>query len=125
MLDEPESDALRAFLDRAGRTTSSELLTAELTRAVRRRAATAGWDESVLLEASTGLLLGMEMLTIDHETLALAAYLDPVQVRTLDALHVASALQLPPAVFVSYDRRQLEAARRAGLETASPGAEGS
>jgi predicted nucleic acid-binding protein len=42
--------------------------------------------------------------------------------RALDAIHVASALRLGGALsaFVSYDRRQLEAAAALGLPTASP-----
>lgn len=49
----------------------------------------------------------------------------PSTLGTLDAIHVATALCFPHASlrFVSYDRRQLYAARRAGLSTVSPGAE--
>lgn len=36
--------------------------------------------------------------------------------RAMDALHVACALACEPDVFVSADRRQLSAARKAGLE---------
>lgn len=36
--------------------------------------------------------------------------------RTLDILHVASALQLEPTEFITFDSRQAEVARRAGLE---------
>ena len=41
--------------------------------------------------------------------------------RSADALHVATALRLPQATFVSYDVRQREAARAFGLTVASPG----
>ena len=48
---------------------------------------------------------------------------DPPQT-ALDAIHLATALDLDldELVFLSYDERQLEAARSAGLTTASPGA---
>ena len=36
--------------------------------------------------------------------------------RAMDALHVACALTVKPDVFVSADRRQLSAARKAGLK---------
>jgi len=36
--------------------------------------------------------------------------------QTLDILHVASALQLEPREFLTFDSRQAELARRAGLE---------
>ena len=43
--------------------------------------------------------------------------------RSLDAIYVACAEQLGDDVagFVSYDRRQLDAARELGIPTASPG----
>jgi hypothetical protein len=42
--------------------------------------------------------------------------------RSLDAIHVMTALEIRPIeVFLSYDLRQLEAARDAGLPTVSPG----
>jgi hypothetical protein len=44
------------------------------------------------------------------------------RLRSLDAIHVLTALDLRPIeAFVSYDKRQLEAAGEAGLPIASPG----
>ncbi len=40
--------------------------------------------------------------------------------RSLDVLHVASALELEMSVFVTYDRRQAELARVVGLKTLTP-----
>lgn len=45
------------------------------------------------------------------------AVLEASRVRTLDALHIACALEWEAELFVSSDRRQLAAAKRAGLET--------
>jgi len=42
--------------------------------------------------------------------------LETSSVRTLDALHVACALEWGADLFVSSDKRQLAAAKRAGLE---------
>ena len=49
----------------------------------------------------------------------------PSGVRTLDAVHVASALVVGQALdtLVSYDKRMLEVARSMGLPTAAPGLE--
>lgn len=49
--------------------------------------------------------------------------LDPAGARTLDSIHLASALRVRAVLsaFVSYDRRQLEAAEAVGLPVASPG----
>jgi hypothetical protein len=45
-----------------------------------------------------------------------AALLQPLTLRSLDAIHLATDL----AVFVSYDERQLEPAAALGLPVASP-----
>jgi predicted nucleic acid-binding protein len=52
-----------------------------------------------------------------------AAGLDPAQLRSLDALHMAAALRLGPALgcLISYDERMLDAARRRGIAVAHPG----
>ena len=124
MLVEPESATLRAFLEPMATMSSSELLKAELVRAVHRRAEAVEWSRGRLLDKATELLDVMDLFTLDGAVFSLAGHLDPVSVRALDALHVATALQVAPLrAFVSYDRRQLDAARRAGLSTVSPGAE--
>jgi predicted nucleic acid-binding protein len=43
--------------------------------------------------------------------------LEANQIRTLDAVHVASALEWDADLFVSSDKQQLGAAKRAGLKT--------
>lgn len=123
VLAEPESDSLSDFLRPVASRASSEVLEAELSRALRRRAAMDGLPEELLLDAAVGMLERMDLVTLDRQILGVAGRLDPVGLRTLDALHVASALKVDPlSFFVSYDKRQLEAARSAGLQTASPGA---
>lgn len=56
-----------------------------------------------------------------------AAYADPM-LRTLDAIHLASAQSLvleglPLTALVTYDKRLLSAAASIGLPTAAPGAD--
>ncbi len=48
--------------------------------------------------------------------------LEPAAVRTLDAIHLATALALGDDLqeIVTYDRRMTEGARRLGLPVASP-----
>lgn len=102
---------------------SSELLKAEVVRAVRRHSAAAGWSEDELHDRTTHLLKRFDLVAFDDRAFALAGRLNPASLRVLDALHVASALQMPPLeAFISYDARQLRAATAAGLPTASPGA---
>jgi uncharacterized protein len=51
-----------------------------------------------------------------------AAKLEPPSLRTLDAVHLASALSLGDdlGAFVAYDRRLAEAAEAAGIEVLAP-----
>lgn len=125
MVTEPESRALREFLAAAGRKTSSEILLTESVRAVKRRAAALGDDGVSELEGLSAVIEGFELSSLNREVLIRAGGLAPSTLGSLDAIHIATALSLPSAslCFVSYDGRQLDAASRAGLAIASPGAE--
>jgi uncharacterized protein len=122
--DEPESDALRAYLEDAD-VISSELVLTEIPRAIRRAAA----DDpqlplDTLLERAGELLDAAALLPLDRALLITAGGLDEPALRALDAIHVTSALDLVPFdAFVSYDERQSAAARLAGLRTIAPAAQ--
>lgn len=91
---------------------------------------TVGFIETVRTLASIGdfpaavnaLALGVTEIPLNAEVRALAMHI-PGRLRTLDAIHVASAEFLGDAldVLVSYDKRMLDVARTAGLPTAAPG----
>ncbi len=68
-------------------------------------------------------LLALELVPVDRPILDRAAELDPVSLRSLDAIHVATALALESRelVFYAYDHRTLDAAAANGLTVASPG----
>jgi predicted nucleic acid-binding protein len=72
------------------------------------------------------ILAKLNRVPIDDTVLATAAaYPDPM-LRTLDAIHLASAQTLvlegiPLTALVTYDKRLLAAAADAGLPTATPG----
>jgi predicted nucleic acid-binding protein len=120
--DEPESKALRAFLADAD-LVSSDLIMTEVPRAVRRAVA----DDPVLprdllLERAGALVEAIALRPVDRPLLAAAGALEEPALRALDAIHVASALDLHPLhAFVTYDERQAAAARLAGMRTMSPG----
>lgn len=121
--EEPESEALRAFLEDAD-LASSELVLTEVPRAIRRAVA---HDPKLPLEALLGrageLLDAVALLPLDRALLIAAGILDEPALRALDAIHVAAAFELAPLdAFVSYDERQSAAARLAGLRTVAPGA---
>ncbi|MBK5248881.1 MAG: type II toxin-antitoxin system VapC family toxin [Actinomycetales bacterium] len=115
LVDEDESAEFENFVDEAlGRgdaLVSSELLTAELYRLAARIGAPA---------TSVTTLLSILHLSLPTQAVFRSAGLLDGNVRSLDALHVAAALDLDADGFISYDRRQVEAAEAAGLLTSSP-----
>jgi len=121
--DEAESDALRVYLEGAD-LVSSELTLAEVPRAVRRAAALDSEMPLDLLLDRTGQLLdAVALAPLDRALLAGAGALAEPALRALDAIHVATAVDLHPIdAFVTYDERQAAAARLAGLRTTAPGA---
>lgn len=62
------------------------------------------------------------LIAITSEVVLRAASLPPAEMRSLDAIHLASALQLGDECegIVTYDRRMQEAARLAGLRVEAP-----
>lgn len=120
---EDESTALRAYVGGAD-LTSSELVTTELPRALRRAAA---GDRELslgrLLERAGELLDALALQPLDRALLVAAGALAEPALRALDAIHVAAAVDLRSIdAFVTYDQRQAAAARLAGLRTVAPGA---
>lgn len=120
--EEPESSLLRAFLADAD-LVSSELVLSEVPRAVRRAAArdsTLSLD--LLLKRAGRLVDALSLRAVDRALLTGAGAIAEPALRTLDAVHVASAVGLFPIdAFVTYDERQAAAARLSGLRTAAPG----
>ncbi len=119
--DEAESAALRNYL-RGADLLSSELVLTEIPRAVRRAAA---WDPALpldlLLEHAGALIDVLALRPLDRALLSAAGALAEPALRALDAIHVASAIDLDPIeAFVTYDERQAAAARLAGLRTMAP-----
>ncbi len=120
--DEPESDALRAFLADSD-IVSSELVLTEVPRAIRRAAARdPRLALEVLIDRAGDALDEVAMLPLERSLLLAAGALAEPALRALDAIHVAAAVTLAPLDgFVSYDERQAAVARLAGLRTMSPG----
>lgn len=116
VLPEHETEALRQALRAWRRRATSRIGVVEVLRAVLRR------DASVEPDARR-LLARVSLIAITDRSLVRAVPVPPLDLSTIDALHVASAVGLGRslAAFVSYDERQLEAASALGLPTASPG----
>ncbi len=89
---------------------------------VSRATALANPHEAVRDEVDS--LLGTCMLVaVSAQLLRAARNLASGAVRTLDAIHLASALRIEPDEFLAYDRRLLAAAAEHGLSIASPSPE--
>jgi predicted nucleic acid-binding protein len=113
---EPETPALTAWLRSADRRlVSSDLARTELLRAVRR-------SSPANLVQARAVLGAVDLLALHPALLEQAALLDPATLRTLDALHLASALALGDDLegVVAYDERLVGAARSVGLTTHAP-----
>ena len=101
---------------------SSALAAVEVPRAVRRYAPEA-------LPGVPAVMARLYLLEIDAIVRETAAALPDPTLRSLDAIHIASALVLQaqgPALeaLVAYDERLLRSAAHAGLRVGSPGAVG-
>lgn len=112
---EPESTALRRYLRSISIHASSALATTEVLRAVRRADATA-------TPRAQRALNRVVMLELTNDVLLEAGLLDPPELRTLDAIHLAAAKTLGAdlAAVVTYDERMAAAALRIGLSVEAP-----
>lgn len=115
---EPETDALRSHLvQRDLAVASSSIAAIELNRAVLR---TGG--EALVLDRARQVIAELDLLPVDQGIVESASAIEPAALRTLDAVHLASALRIGDGLveFVCYDGRLSEAARAAGLPVSSP-----
>jgi predicted nucleic acid-binding protein len=114
---EPESPALRAWLNERAKTdwTSSVLVEIESFRALARYAPEAVTRLHPVLDQ-------IELIDMSPRVRILAQNVRPVTIRSLDAIHLGTALTLQDSLtsFVTYDKRLLEAAITAGLPADSP-----
>ena len=113
--DEPESAALDAALEAWPRKSSSALLEIEGPRAARR-------TNPLAFDAARALIGGMELIEIDAAIRRAAAALPDPGLRSLDAIHLATALSLGErcGAFFAYDDRLIAAARAHGLTVTVP-----
>jgi hypothetical protein len=113
---EAESEALRRALRRWPRRVSSVLTHVEVLRAARRSSV----PEAVV--RAQQILKRLDLIELDAPVRRLAADLDPPALRSLDAVHLATALSLGDDLggFAVYDVALAEAAAAAGLEVVTP-----
>jgi uncharacterized protein len=116
VVPEAESQALKAFLPHEPHPVSSALARVETLRAAARSS-----DASAIRDAEH-VLAGITLLAITDAILTVAARLPPRLLRTLDAIHLASALSLGADLegLITYDERLAEAARQGGVTVYTP-----
>jgi len=112
---EAESPVLRAFLRDRPDQVSSVILDVEAHRVATRLGV-------VPSNRAPNLLEGLALVPLSNPVRALARGVGPPVLRSLDAIHLATAMSLRADldVFVAYDRRLLAAAADLGLPVASP-----
>jgi uncharacterized protein len=114
---EAESPALRAWLGERAETgwVSSVLVEIESIRALARYAPEAATRLHPVLDQ-------IDLIDLSPRVRILAQTVRPVTVRTLDAIHLGTALSIRRSLtsFATYDKRLLDAAVAAGLPADSP-----
>jgi uncharacterized protein len=111
----PETPARRQYLRRRRPYISSALARTEVMRALLPRGPEA-------VRRGNDVLLNIDLVRVNDRVLHLAGELSPPTLRTLDAIHLATARLLGGSLarLVTYDERMLVAARLLGLGVASP-----
>jgi predicted nucleic acid-binding protein len=112
---EPQSDALRKYLRRRRSLISSALARTEVLRALLP-----GGEPA--LAAGRRVLDRIDLVHVNHRVLNLASTLLPLEVRSLDAIHLATATRLGADLgdIVTYDERMAAAARSMGYRVSAP-----
>ena len=116
VIDEPESSALEAHLaDHPAVLLTSRLAMVEVSRAVKL----ANPGEEVQEEVER-LLSSCTLVAVSAQLLRASRRLTSSTVRTLDAIHLASAIRVEADELLAYDHRLLAAATAQGLAVRTP-----
>jgi predicted nucleic acid-binding protein len=116
VVEEPETQALQLHLAELDpQLTSSRLAVVEVTRTVKVASpGTAG------LERLGALFERVLLVDITEDLIDAAAELTSSALRTLDAVHLATALGMKSNAMIAYDQRLLAGARQHGIAVVSP-----
>ncbi len=112
---EPESQVLRRYVSRR-----QPLVTSALARTEVARALMPSGPEAVV--RGEQVLRRIQLVRVSDRVLSEAGRMRPAELRSLDAIHLASARQLGSSVkqIVTYDERMANAARESRWSVASP-----
>jgi hypothetical protein len=114
VVDEAESPSMHRWFVESGRLATSAVGMIETRRAASRHPHDPGRLESILRS--------MVVLHVDENIAGSASRVPPLTLRTLDAIHLATALMIGAEIdaFVTYDDRLAAAARDIGLPVVRP-----
>jgi predicted nucleic acid-binding protein len=114
---EPESAALRSWLDERA---EIQWISSVLTEIGSFRALARYAPEAV--SRLPAVLDQIELIDLDQRIRMLAQTVTPATVRSLDAIHLGTALRFRSSLtsFMTYDKRLLDAAQAAGLPIDAP-----
>ncbi|TNC28187.1 type II toxin-antitoxin system VapC family toxin [Amycolatopsis alkalitolerans] len=122
VIDEPESEylrvALRDHVDQHAALVSSRLASIEVSRAIRARFAT---GYAAAADFVDDAMSGVAEYSVGDEVVSLSQRLNPNRFRSLDVIHVASAMLLDADLVITYDDRMADAGEQNGLRCAAPG----
>jgi predicted nucleic acid-binding protein len=112
---EPESKALRQYLRRNRPHVTSALARTEVARALLPLGAEA-------VDRGASVLQRVELIRVSDRVLRRAGELEPIELRSLDAIHLATAQLLEPGLraIVTYDARMADAARAMKIQVRAP-----
>lgn len=115
VVEEPESFSLRELLERDADQLASVIVEIEVVRAVRRVA-------PELTSQAQRVVSQMTVVELTEAIRVRAALLEPLTLRSLDALHLATALEIGDELdgLVTYEGRMSAAAETLGLLVHSP-----
>lgn len=121
-IEEAESDAADRAIDdyvaRGDVLLSSSLAWVEVSRAIRARRTDTGPGTEDAIDIA---LSGVAERMITDEVIGLARRIAPRVLRSLDAIHLATAILLDVDEIMVYDERLADACHRHGLRVVAPG----
>jgi uncharacterized protein len=116
LIEEPESAALQDHIDAE----KSTLVTSRLALVEVPRATAIANNSKEVQHETNRLLDSCLVIDVHNELLNAARRLTSPTIRTLDAIHLATALHVIPDQFIAYDIRLITAAKRYGLPLEYP-----
>ena len=120
IVQEPESAALQRWL---ADVEDRDHVTSAVGRVELMRTALRGGDTEIVDNAQRILDEDLDIIAVTDDVIAKAEAIGPTSLRSLDAIHLASAAQLGDGLtaVVAYDHRLIEGCRDLGYRIESPG----